>query len=367
MTEAILLVGGYGTRLKPLTIQTPKPMLEVAGFPVTAHQISKAKSAGINHIVLGTAFKAEVFRKELGDGSKLGVKISYAYEPEQLGTGGGIRNAADLLTCGPEDPVVVFNGDVLTGVDINNVLKIWKEKNADVALYLTKVENPSAYGSVPTDEEGNVLAFLEKPERKEDIITDQINAGMYIFKRKIIDLIPTGKVVSVEREVFPNLLKKGLKVIGVVDQGYWLDLGTPKAFVKGSSDLVLGNIKTGLLNSFGDKLILNGAKVDLSAKLSDGTVIGVNSIIGNDCHITNSVIANEVVVASNCEIESSIIASGAKIGQGCVIKNSVVADFVELAPNSVLTNDSRIWPDQKISRIELNNQTIPSQPDWSNN
>jgi mannose-1-phosphate guanylyltransferase len=209
VTEAILLVGGYGTRLKPLTIHTPKPMLEVAGFPVTSHQISKAKAAGIDHIVLGTAFKAEVFREGLGDGSKLGVKISYAYEPEQLGTGGGIRNAAELLTCGPEDPVVVFNGDVLTGVDINKVLSIWKEKKADVALYLTKVDNPAAYGSVPTDAEGNVLAFLEKPERKEDIVTDQINAGMYIFKRKVIDTIATGRVVSVEREVFPNLLKAG--------------------------------------------------------------------------------------------------------------------------------------------------------------
>lgn len=366
MTEAILLVGGFGTRLKPLTIHTPKPMLEVAGYPVTAHQISKAKAAGINHIVLGTAFKAEVFREGLTDGSKLGVKISYAYEPVQLGTGGGIRNAAELLTCGPEDPVVVFNGDVLTGVDIIKVLQVWKEKKADVAIYLTKVDNPAAYGSVPTDEEGNVLAFLEKPERKEDIVTDQINAGMYVFKRKIIDTIATGRVVSVEREVFPDLLKAGLKVIGVVDQSYWLDLGTPKAFVQGSSDLVLGNIKTGLLNSFGDKLVLAGAKVSPTAQISLGSVIGKNSNIEDDCEIINSVILNEVTVGKKSVIESSIIARGAKIGEGCVIKNSVVADFVELAAGSVLINDSRIWPDQKVAKIELNNQTIPTNPDWGN-
>ena len=359
-----MLVGGFGTRLKPLTIHTPKPMLEVAGFPVTAHQISKAKAAGIDHIVLGTAFKAEVFHQGLGDGSKLGVKISYAYEPEQLGTGGGIRNAAALLTCGPEDPVIIFNGDVLTGVDINKVLNEWKQKNADVALYLTKVDNPSAYGSVPTDSQGNVLAFLEKPERKEDIITDQINAGMYIFKRKIIDTIATGRVVSVEREVFPDLLKAGLKVIGVVDQGYWLDLGTPKAFIKGSSDLVSGKIKTGLLQSFGDKLILSGSQVDESAKVINGSVIGINSIIEKNCEINNSVIARDVLVAEKCVIEASIIAQGAKIGAGCVIKNSVVADFVELAAGSVLTNDARIWPDQKVAKIELNNQTIPTNPDW---
>ena len=364
MTEAILLVGGYGTRLKPLTIHTPKPMLEVAGFPVTAHQISKAKSAGIKHIVLGTAFKAEVFREHLGDGSSLGVKISYAFEPEQLGTGGGIRNAAELLTCGPEDPVVVFNGDVLSGVDISRILKLWKEKNADVALYLTKVENPSAYGLVPTDSNGNVLAFLEKPERKEDIVTNQINAGMYIFKRKIIDTIATGRVVSVEREVFPNLLKAGHKVIGVVDDSYWLDLGTPASFVKGSSDLVQGKIKTGLLNQFGEKLILSGAKISQSSKITNGSVVGINSNIGDNCEISNSVIANEVNVESGCVIESSIIAKGVKLGKNCVIKNSVVADFVELASESVLTNDSRLWPDQKIKKIKLDNQSIPQNPDW---
>ena len=364
MTEAILLVGGYGTRLKPLTIHTPKPMLEVAGFPVTSHQISKAKAAGIAHIVLGTAFKSEVFREGLGDGSKLGVKISYAYEPEQLGTGGGIRNAAELLTCGPEDPVVVFNGDVLTGVDINKVLSIWKEKKADVALYLTKVDNPAAYGSVPTDAEGNVLAFLEKPERKEDIVTDQINAGMYIFKRKVIDTIATGRVVSVEREVFPNLLKADLKVIGVVDKGYWLDLGTPTAFVKGSSDLVTGKIKTGLIHSFADKLVLSGAEIDDSSKVTNGSVVGINSRVEKDCEINNSVIANDVLISEKCVIESSIIAKGAKIGAGCVIKNSVVADFVELAAGSVLINDSKIWPDQKVAKIELNNQTVPTNPDW---
>jgi mannose-1-phosphate guanylyltransferase len=217
---------------------------------------------------------------------------------------------------------------------------------------------------VPTDADGNVLAFLEKPERKEDIVTDQINAGMYVFKRKVIDSIATGRVVSVEREVFPNLLKAGMKVIGVVDEGYWLDLGTPNAFVKGSSDLVMGKIKTGLLNTFADKLILSGAQIDNSAKVINGSVIGINSIVGKDCEIDHSVISNDVFVAEKCVIESSIIAKGAKIGAGCVVKNSVVADAVELAAGSVLINDSRIWPDQKVAKIELNNQTIPTNPDW---
>jgi mannose-1-phosphate guanylyltransferase len=171
-------------------------------------------------------------------------------------------------------------------------------------------------------------------------------------------------VVSVEREVFPNLLKAGMKVIGVVDEGYWLDLGTPSAFVKGSSDLVTGKIKTGLLNTFGDKLVLSGAQIDNSAKVTNGSVIGINSKVGKNCEINYSVIANDVLVAEKCVIESSIIAKDAKIGAACVIKNSVVADAVELAAGSVLINDSRIWPDQKVAQIQLNNQTVPTSPDW---
>jgi len=362
VTEAILLVGGFGTRLQPLTVHTPKPMLQVAGFPVTAHQISKAKQAGIDHIVLGTSLKAEVFQKELGDGQKLGVKISYAFEPVQLGTGGGIRNAASLLNAQPDDPVVIFNGDVLTGVDIQKVISKWRETNADVALYLTRVKDPSAYGLVPTDEAGNVLAFLEKPDRKEDIVTDQINAGMYIFKRKVIDLIPSDKVVSVEREVFPELLKNNLKVIGVVDEGYWLDLGTPDSFVKGSSDLVTGKIKTGLIKTFSDRLILKNTKIDPSVTINGGSVIGNNSIIGKNCQINNSVIDQDVEIGENVIINSSIIAKGCKISDNCKINDSVVADNVELASGVELKNDSRIWPDQKIAKISLDHQTIPANP-----
>jgi mannose-1-phosphate guanylyltransferase len=155
-----------------------------------------------------------------------------------------------------------------------------------------------------------------------------------------------------------------LKVIGVVDNGYWLDLGTPAAFVKGSSDLVTGKIKTGLLNTFADNLVLSGAQIEISAKITNGSVIGINSIVGKDCEIDHSVISNDVLVAEKCVIDSSIIAKGAKIGAGCVIKNSVVADAVELAAGSVLINDSRIWPDQKVAKIELNNQTLPANPDW---
>jgi mannose-1-phosphate guanylyltransferase len=151
-----------------------------------------------------------------------------------------ISRLAEYLHCGPNDPVIIFNGDVLTGLDISGLVNKWRQANADVAIYLTRVDDPRAYGLVPTDSNGFVTAFLEKPTKPDEIVTDQINAGCYIFKRSIIDQITLGQVISVERDTFPKLLSSGAKVIGIVDEGYWLDLGTPLAFAKGSSDLVLG-------------------------------------------------------------------------------------------------------------------------------
>ena len=186
MLEAILLVGGQGTRLRPLTISTPKPMLPVAGYSCTEHQIALAREAGIGRIILGTSYRAEVFESHFGHGEEFGLELIYAVEDEPLGTGGAIRHAAQHLDCGPDDPVVVFNGDVLTGLDIAGLVQKWRDAKADVALYLTRVADPRPFGLVPTDSNGRVLEFLEKPTTPEEIVTDQINAGCYVFKRSII-------------------------------------------------------------------------------------------------------------------------------------------------------------------------------------
>ena len=206
MREAILLVGGQGTRLRPLTLGTPKPMLPVAGVPVTVHQIERARAAGVERIVLGTSYRAEVFAEQLGDGSHLGVEIAYAVEDEPLGTGGAIRHAAAHLLSGADDPVMVLNGDVLSGVDYATLVEEHVSSGALATLHLVRVADPSAYGLVPTDEQGRVLAFREKPTTPEEIVTDQINAGCYVFRRSAIDAIPVGRPVSVERETFPSFL-----------------------------------------------------------------------------------------------------------------------------------------------------------------
>ncbi|BDH58713.1 hypothetical protein MTP03_36520 [Tsukamurella sp. PLM1] len=233
--EAVILVGGKGTRLRPLTLSAPKPMLPTAGKPFLTHLLSRIRDAGIRRVVLGTSFKAEVFEEYFGDGSELGLELSYVVETEPLGTGGGIRNVLSALRA---ENVLVFNGDVLGGSDIRAVVRTHREKDADVTMHLVRVADPRAFGCVPTDGDGRVTAFLEKTQ---DPPTDQINAGCYVFKRSVIEEIPSGRPVSVEREVFPKLLNDGRKLYGHVDYGYWRDMGTPEDFVAGSSDLVRGS------------------------------------------------------------------------------------------------------------------------------
>ncbi len=232
--DAVILVGGLGTRLRPLTLSAPKPMLPTAGVPFLLHMLSRIREAGITHVVLGTSYRAEVFESYFGDGSRFGLELEYVTETEPLGTGGGIRNVAGALR---GDTAMIFNGDVLSGVDLRALLAAHADSAADVTLYLTKVEDPRAFGCVPTDADGRVTAFLEKDP---DPVTDQINAGTYVFSRDVVESIPAGRNVSVERETFPGLLARGARVAGFVDASYWRDLGTPSDFVAGSADLVRG-------------------------------------------------------------------------------------------------------------------------------
>src|SRR3954467_13412771 len=224
-----------GPRLRPLTLSAPKPMLPTAGLPFLTHLLSRIADAGIEHVVLGTSYKAAVFESEFGDVSKLGLKIDYVVEDEPLGTGGGIANVSDRLRHEPAlvlpgdvlsgpDLAVVFNGGVLAGADLQALLCSHDNSGADVTLHLVRVGDPRAFGCVPTDSDGVVTAFMEKTQ---DPPTDQINAGCYVFKREVIERIPKGRALSVEREVFPGLLADGLRVCGYVDSSYWRDMGTP--------------------------------------------------------------------------------------------------------------------------------------------
>lgn len=300
MAVGILLVGGFGTRLKPLTDESPKPMLPVAGLPVTEHQILAAKKAGIHTLVLATSYLAEIFTPYFGDGSKWGMKILYAVEKEPLGTGGAIRNAAELV--GRDEPVVIFNGDVLSRHSIADQIKFHTDNSADVTLHLIDVEDARAFGCVPTDADGRVTAFLEKMDNP---VTNSINAGCYVFSPAVIDQIPLGTVVSVERETFPALVSSGRPVFGYKEQSYWLDVGTPAALFKGSRDLVDGDF-----HAMADTTIASDAVI------TGGTSIGARSSIGSGVRIDDCIIGDDVTIGDGAVLTHSFIAHGTEIAAG---------------------------------------------------
>lgn len=295
MAVGILLVGGFGTRLKPLTSESPKPMLPVAGLPVTEHQILAAQKAGIHTLVLATSYLSEVFTPYFGDGSQWGMKILYAVEKEPLGTGGAIRNAAemlDLTTIGDE-PIVIFNGDVLSRHSIANQIKYHQSRSADATLHLIEVEDARAFGCVPTDSDGRVTAFLEKMDNP---ITNSINAGCYVFHPSVLNRIPLGEVVSIERETFPTLVESGRPVYGYKEQAYWLDVGTPAALFKGSRDLIDGEFHA-----------MPGCDIDPSATITGKSSLGKNVKVGANVRIDDCIIGDDVVIEDGVEISHCFI------------------------------------------------------------
>lgn len=338
--DAVVLVGGKGTRLRPLTLSAPKPMLPTAGLPFLTHLLSRIAAAGIEHVILGTSYKPAVFEAEFGDGSALGLQIEYVTEEHPLGTGGGIANVAGKLR---NDTAMVFNGDVLSGADLAQLLDFHRSNRADVTLQLVRVGDPRAFGCVPTDEEDRVVAFLEK---MEDPPTDQINAGCYVFERNVIDRIPQGREVSVEREVFPALLADGdCKIYGYVDASYWRDMGTPEDFVRGSADLVRGIAPSPALRGHrGEQLVHDGAAVSPGALLIGGTVVGRGAEIGPGTRLDGAVIFDGVRVEAGCVIERSIIGFGARIGPRALIRDGVIGDGADIGARCELLSGARVWP-----------------------
>jgi len=336
--DAVILVGGLGTRLRPLTLSAPKPMLPTAGVPFLTHLIARIREAGITHVVLGTSYRAEVFADHFGAGEALGVELEYVLEPEPLGTGGGIRNVADTLRA---DTTLVFNGDNLIGVDLDAFLDTHRRADADVTLCLHRVPDPRAYGCVPTDADGRVTAFLEK---SPDPVSDQINAGLYAFRRQVIDTIPGGRPVSVERETFPALLAAGARVVAHLNTGYWRDFGTPADFVAGSADLVRGVAPSPAVPQPAERLVLAGASVAPSATVSGGSAIGRDVVVGDRAHVDGSVVFDRARVAADAVVRRSVVGAGAVVGRGTVVEDAVLGDGAVLGAGIELRAGARVWP-----------------------
>jgi mannose-1-phosphate guanylyltransferase len=341
--EAIVLVGGQGTRLRPLTLSAPKPLLPTAGVPFLAHLLAWAAAGGVTHVVLATCYKADMFASSFGDGSAWGLDIDYVQEDVPLDTAGGIRNAASSLRgTGAADPVVVLNSDILSGHDLRAQVDLHIKTDAAVTLHLTEVDDPSRFGVVPTDGTGRVTAFLEKTP---DPVTNRINAGCYVFRREAIGQIPAGRRVSVERETFPSLIEAGELVMGYHEAAYWLDVGTPQAFVRGSCDLVLGRLPAPAVpGPAGPSLLLAGSSVAADASVSGGSVVGAGASVGSGAVVSGSVLFDSAAVGEGAVVRDSIVGRGAVVAPGAVLDDAVVGDDAFIGAGNELARGIRVWP-----------------------
>ena len=345
--EAIILVGGQGTRLRPLTLSAPKPLLPTAGVPFLAHLLTRAAASGVTHVVMATCYKAEMFASVLGDGAQFGLSIDYVQEEQPLDTAGGIRNAAGALRgSGAADPVVVLNSDILSGHDLGAQVDLHVKSDAAATLHLVEVPDPSRFGCVPTDDSGRVTAFLEKTPEP---VTDQINAGCYVLRREVIEQIPAGRPVSVERETFPGLIEAGALVMGYLETAYWLDVGTPQAFVRGSCDLVLGRLpRPAVPGEPGPALTLADATVAGDADVSGGTVVGVGASVGARATVFGSVLFDGAAVGEGAEVHDSILGRGAIVAPGAVLHDAVIGDEAYIGSGNELARGIRVWPGTRL-------------------
>ncbi len=320
--KALILIGGEGTRLRPLTYTTLKCMVPIANRPFIEYQFAHLKKHGIREVVLSVCCMPEKIRKAVGSGKRYGVKVEYAVEKEPLGTGGAIRNSLKYL----DDTTIVMNGDILTGIDLTGLLYFHKKVSAAATIALHEVKDPSAYGLVIADRQGRVRSFVEKPQ-KAPRGGAWINAGIYVFSREAAEMIPAGVKVSVERETFPAIIEKTGRLFCAKQEGYWLDIGTIEKYKQANFDLLAGKFPPlpgskkpvrGILSAKGTKL----AGVIVKRPL----VIGKNCGIAAGSSLKNSVIWDNVSIAKGAVIEDSIIGSGSFIPAGGKIKGEVLGN-----------------------------------------
>jgi mannose-1-phosphate guanylyltransferase len=335
----------------------PKQMLPLAGVPFLSHQIARLREAGVDHVVMATSYRAEVFHEHFGSGRDLGVRIDYVTEDEPLGTGGAIRNVARRLESGPDEPVLVANGDILSGHDIAAQLDLHRRRDAAVTLHLVEVADARAFGCVPTDSHARVTGFFEK---SAEPITNRVNAGCYVFARRVIDEIPADRPVSVERETFPALLEAKAMVLGYVDTSYWLDVGTPRAFVQGSADVVRGVIASPAMTAApGEALVHPEATVHPRAVVTGGSVIGPRSTVEAGAQVLGSVVADGVQIAAGALVSACLIDRRAVIGARSVLTDVVVGEGARIGAANELAGGMRIWTDAVIPDSAIRFTPLP--------
>jgi len=356
--QAIVLVGGEGTRLRPLTLGTPKPMVPIMNVPFLARTMERLYEAGIRDVILPAGYMPQAIVDYFGDGSRLGMKITYVIEETPLGTAGALKNVEQHIT----GKFFVLNGDVLTSLDLRAMLDFHEGKGGLGVLHLIPVEDPSAFGCVVHDANGRVSSFVEKPPKGQEP-TNEINAGTYLLEREILDFIPAGRNVSIERETFPQVIAAGKDLYAYTTNDYWIDLGRPEHYLAAHRDVLSGAMplamEPGISGSGGDSLrghpgltppvhADEDVVVDASAKIGPNVVLGRGCSIGPHAVVRESVLWERVSIGSGAVLEEAIVASGATIGaQAQVGRGSVIGHDVTVDAGKILEPGSRIGPEAK--------------------
>jgi len=350
--KAILLAGGKGTRLRPLTLHTPKPIVPIFDRPFLQYQIDLLRQVPeIDQVILSLNYQPRRIEEVFGDGAEFGIQVRYVVEPTPLGTGGAIRYAAGPHT---GEPIVVFNGDVFTDVDLSAVLALHRERKARATIVLTPVDNPSAYGLVETDADGNVLRFLEKPS-PDQIVCDTINAGIYVLEPDTLSRIPADTPFSIERGYFPGLVQDGETFVAHISRGYWLDIGTPEKYRQAHNDIMAGRYdahpfrgRAGTPLVAPDARIEDGAVLDGPCFVGSETVvkrgarIGPHSVIGRNCHIGEDAVIQGAILWPNCWVDNEARLGETIAGRHCHFGRNVdVGAGTLFGDKSVVTDYSK--------------------------
>ena len=324
--QAIVLVGGQGTRLRPLTDTVPKPALTLVDRPFLAYMIEWLGAHGVTEVVLACGFLPDQLREALGEGEHEGVKLTYAVEPDRRGTAGAIRFAAEVLGDRLEDRFLALNGDVLTDLDLTALQRAHEERGARATLGLYGVEDSSAYGLVECDAAGTVLAFTEKTG---EAVPGEISAGAYVLERSVLDLVPSGREVSIEREVFPHLVGDGLCALRL--DGYWMDIGTPERYLQATWDILEGRVETEVRPTAPGVFVGGDCAVADAARVGPRAVVSAGSAVEAEAEVTGSVLLAGCTVGAGAKVSDSILAAGVTVEPGARIEERVVAEDERVA------------------------------------
>jgi mannose-1-phosphate guanylyltransferase len=339
--QALVLAGGEGTRLRPLTLTTPKPVLPLAGRPFLTFMLDWLHRHGVDEAILSLGFLSDAVHEVLGD-IQSGMRLRYVHEEEPLGTAGPVRLAADEGVLA--DRFLVLNGDVLTDMDLSAEIAQHEHTGALGTLALIAVDDVSSYGVVPTAEDGEVEAFLEKSEGPAP--TNRINAGAYVLERSVVDLIPSGRAVSFEREVFPQMVGNGL--YGWPAEGYWIDIGTPERYLESTWDLLAGRVESTLPERDETGSLIYGGCLTSGAHIGPQSVLGPHCSVGADAAIERSVLHERVVVGADAIVRESIVGAGARIGEGVRMQRAVIGAGAHVEAGTELEPGTRLDPGQEV-------------------